>query len=128
MPVSGKGFFGRVISVGNGIANTCIPYILDGCRNITDISGFQQGTGPVSGIESTYFNDVKFTACSHKAHFHTWTDGAVHDPYKTDNAFVIVIISIKNQSLQRSIRIAFRGRNMIDYCLQHIFHIQPGFC
>ena len=76
----------------------------------------------------TDLHDIELASGGHKTHPHPWTKGTVFDTYKTDCPPIVIIKSIKNQSLQRQGRIADRRGNVMYHCLKHIIDIQPGFC
>ncbi len=108
--------------VGDGIAHTGVPHVLDGGGNVAHVPGQKFLAGSVGGGEGAHFHHVKLGSRLHHAHAHAGVCPAVDHTDEADGTPVIIICGVKNKRLQGLVFIAFGGRHLGDDGFQYVFN------
>ena len=128
LAVARQSFYSRAGSVGNGITYAGICHIFNAGSDIAYFACLQFFCRNHGGrTHIAYFNNVELSAGCHHFDGHARSYGTFHHADINDNTLVAVIVGVEDQSLQRSFRVAGRGRNIGHDTFQHIFDVEAGF-
>ena len=109
------------------IADSCLTEILDAGGKVAHHAAVQGLIGDkLARAEVADLHDIALRAGGTHLHLHALPDGAVLHPDKDDDALVRVIDRVKDQCLQRGLRVAGGCRQLRHDILQHLVHIQAG--
>ena len=111
--ISRKRLRTRILGIGNGITDHGITYVFDGCCEVSNHTGSQFVTrDKSSGAKVADFHNVNNSASRHHLRLCTNLDRTLFNSAEYDNAFILIINRVKDQSLKRRIRIAIRCRDL----------------
>ena len=110
--------------MGDGVANDGVAHALDAGGDVTYLTGSKSAAwNQIGCAHVAHLHHMELCAGSHHQNVVAWADGALHDADVNDNALVAVIIRVKDQRLQRSIRVAARRRNIGDDAFEHVLNV-----
>jgi len=125
LAVAGQWMLRRAIRKRDSIANAGLADRFDRRRDVANFTRFKQIGRLHSGrAEITALHHREFRPAGHHPDHISLMDSTLLDADIDDHAFVGVIIRVKNQRLQRLLRITLRRRNVVDNVLQNCFDVE----
>ena len=126
LAVSGEGLLAGSLRHGDGVTDTGIRHVLDAGSDVSDFSGGELAAGLVGeGAHMAHLHHLEFGSRRHHADAVSGLYLAVEDTNIGDDSLVTVIGGVKDQALQRRIRIPLRRGDVGDDPLQDFLHVGP---
>ncbi len=127
--IPGQSLRSGVKRVCNRVADAGILDVFDARRKVADIARPKL----VARIQAhrPHVPDLDHLApCArgHKQHFAVFAYAAVHYPHEDNDASVVVVLTVEYKRLQRSVRIAGRGGNVLDDVVQNRIDVYSRLC
>ena len=119
----------RMLSVRDRISDAGLLDIFQARGNIPDHSCTQFIAGDeLTGAKGTDLHDLGFRSCSHHEHRRALFHCSLFDPAEYDDALIGVIFGIKDQRLERRVRVACRRRDLLHDLLEDLMDILSCLC
>ena len=127
--VAGQRLRSRTLRLGNGVAHAGVRHILDAGRKVADVASFELFTRfQCHRPEISDFQELIPGAGGHEQHFGVFRHSSVHHAQEDDNPAIIVILTVKDQRLQRRIRVARWRGDVLDDVFQHCVDVDACLC
>ena len=125
LTVPGKRLRSGVPRIGNRVPNVRLGQGFDAGGHVTDLSRPQPLDGREGGTEHPYLVHGIGHVGRHEQDILSRGQGSVHDPHVADDASIVVVHGIEDQSLKGGVRVPPRGRNRPDDALQNLVDPPP---
>ncbi len=126
LAVAGQRLRRRAGGQGNGVAHPRVPHRLDRSGEVADLPGSEPLVRlQPAGAHDAGFDHVEFGAGGHHPDPVARLDLAGHDPEIDDDAFVAVVVAVKDQGAQGGIVLPGGGRDLMDDRLKYRVNIDP---
>ena len=111
---------GGILHARDRVAHAGVVHVLDAGREVADVAAAEL----VAGIEPDRaqvadLEDLVLRAGGHEADLHVAPDRALHHAHEDDDAAVGVILAVEHERLQRRVRVALRGGDVVDDAVEH---------
>ena len=127
--ISRKRLLTGTLRIRHGISHPGILYIFQAGGDISHHTGAQfLARDKLPCAEIPDLHHFRLCPGSHHQDLRPFADLSFLDPAEHDHAPIGIIHGIKDQRLQRCLRIAFGRRDLPDDLFQDVIHIQPGLC
>ena len=126
--VTRQRLFCRVTVDSDGITDPCIRNFLDAGTDISYLAGSQRLAFHRTWRIHSNLGDLVFFIRIHQADDIALFDRAVKHSCINDDAFIVVVIGVKNQRFQFPVFISLRSRDICHDPFQQFFYADPLFC
>ena len=124
-PVAGQRLGGGVFGVGDGVAHLGVLDIFDGGGEIAHLTGLEGVRRLVAqGLEISALQNGILASGGHHAHRLPPADGALLDAEQHHHAYIGVVLTVEDQSLEGGVGVAVGGGDIVHHVLQHRLHVQ----
>jgi len=127
LAVAWQRVFRRVNSVGNRIANPAFRHGFEPGSDITNVTRFEFINRKEVRRENANFDRLNADSIRHHHNFIPAGQMAVENAHISNDAFIRIIVGVKNQRAQRSVDIPRRRRDFLGNRFQYQLDVQAGF-
>ena len=118
--VAGQRFGGGAGRLGHGVAHARVFHVFDARREIAHVAAAELlARVEADGPQVADLQHLVRRASGHHRHFHAAPERAGHDAHEYNDAAVAVILAVEHERLQRGVRVALRGGDVVHDVVEH---------
>ena len=110
-----------------GFTTSRFTHVFDASNQITNFAGAEFVDRCRHWSSHAHFKCFVHSVSLHKSQLLGAAHTTIHYAHRRNNAAILVVLTIKNQSLQRCIGITSRSRNFLDDCIEQLRHAVASF-